>query len=320
MATKEDELRQLAAEKPTYAGTYEGQLADLYDRIANREDFSYDVNADPLYQQYKDKYKTQGKLAMKDTMGQAAALTGGYGSTYGQQVGQQTYDAYLQNLSDAIPTLYQTAYGKYRDKGNDMVQQYGLLGQQRDAEYGQFRDALSDWNYDQEVAYSRQQQSYSNLYALIKASGYSPTDAELQAAGMTREAANALIAEFRRQTTPIITGGSGGSGGGGGGGSRGGGGNGSSQKSGSNASAPLGAGAVAASAAGLQGILNSTTGQVASAVQNGANYVEIANAIGEQYGNGQLSKDQASQAIELAQQLVYQRENGTKKQYGQGGR
>ena len=85
---KDDELL-----KPTYAGTFEDQLRDLYSQIQDRPDFSYDVNADPLYDMYKDKYVQQGKLAMKDTMGQAAALTGGYGSTYGQQVGQQTYDA-----------------------------------------------------------------------------------------------------------------------------------------------------------------------------------------------------------------------------------
>ena len=92
----------LSSVKPTYAGTYDAGLADLYDRISTRPAFTYDVAKDPLYQQYKDQYVQQGKLAMKDTMGQAAALTGGYGSTYGQQVGQQAYDAYLQKLSAAI--------------------------------------------------------------------------------------------------------------------------------------------------------------------------------------------------------------------------
>ena len=95
--------------KPEYAGTYEGRLNELFDQISNRGKFSYDVSKDPLYGAYKDQYIQQGKLAMKDTMGQAAALTGGYGNTYGQQVGQQTYDAYLQNLSAVIPELYGTA-------------------------------------------------------------------------------------------------------------------------------------------------------------------------------------------------------------------
>ena len=60
----------------------------------NRKEFSYDLNGDMLYQQMKDQYQVLGKTAMQDTMGEAAALTGGYGNTYAQSVGQQTYDEY----------------------------------------------------------------------------------------------------------------------------------------------------------------------------------------------------------------------------------
>ena len=108
-------------QKPTYAGTFDGQLADLYAQISGRPKFEYDVNADPLYQQYKDNYVQQGKLAMRDSMGKAAALTGGYGSTYSQQVGQQTYDAYLKDLSAIIPELYGQAYDQYQDEGDKLL-------------------------------------------------------------------------------------------------------------------------------------------------------------------------------------------------------
>ncbi len=223
---RQDALTAAAAQSPgqapTYAGTYDSQVEDLFNRIQNREDFSYDVNADPLYQQYKDKYVTQGKLAMRDTMGKAAGLTGGYGSTYSAQVGQQTYDSYLQNLSDAIPELYGMAYNKYQDEGNALQTQYGLAGQMRDTEYGQYRDALSDFNYNQQVArdleaqeYNRQQQAYANIVALIRASGYQPTDAELAAAGLTRSAANALRTDYLRANGLLpVTASSGGGGGG----------------------------------------------------------------------------------------------------------
>ena len=65
-----DTALELARNKvtPTYAGTFENQLSDIYNKIQNREQFKYDVNADPLYQNYKDKYVQQGKLAMRDTM------------------------------------------------------------------------------------------------------------------------------------------------------------------------------------------------------------------------------------------------------------
>jgi len=222
------------AAKPTYAGTYDKQMTDLYNRIVNRDPFSYDVTKDPLYQGYKDQYIQGGKLAMRDTMGQAAALTGGYASTYGQQVGQQAYDAYLQKLGDVIPTLYGMAYDQYKDAGDQLLKQYGMLGDMRDQEYGRYRDQLGDWEnernyraaleqedynrqqaaedraYNREVDaynrwlnedkrnYDRQQDSYANLYAMIKTSGYYPSDAELQAAGMSREAANAIAAEYQR--------------------------------------------------------------------------------------------------------------------------
>ena len=223
MPRQEDEFNPLAqtvalgqSQRPTYAGTFDQQLADLYQQISTRPKFEYDVNGDPLYQQYKDQYIQQGKLAMRDTMGRAAALTGGYGSTYGQQVGQQAYDAYLKDLTATIPELYGVAYDKYKDAGDDLLKMYGLVGDQRDTEYSRFRDQMKDWENEreyqtqaereaynrriaeQQAAEKRQQQMYANLYAAIKASGYTPSDAELQAAGMTREQAQAIAAEFQR--------------------------------------------------------------------------------------------------------------------------
>lgn len=80
--------------RPAIQGTFDEQVRELFEKLQNQEKFSYDLNGDALYQQYKDQYTTQGKLAMMDTMGQAAALTGGYGNSYAQGVGQQAYHCY----------------------------------------------------------------------------------------------------------------------------------------------------------------------------------------------------------------------------------
>ena len=90
----------------------------------NRPDFQYDANVDALYRHYKDRYTELGKKAMTDTMSQAAALTGGYGSSYAQNVGQQAYQSYLGQLDDVIPALYQLAYDRYQDKVNDLYKTY----------------------------------------------------------------------------------------------------------------------------------------------------------------------------------------------------
>ena len=142
-----ERLAQLESQKPGdwTGGQYGQQMQEALDAIRKRKKFSYDLNGDALYQQYKDKYVQQGKQAMQDTMGQAAALTGGYGSTYGQAVGQQQYDAYLQNLNDVVPELYQLALSRYQMEGDDLKTQYSLLADQYQQEYGQYRDKVGDW-------------------------------------------------------------------------------------------------------------------------------------------------------------------------------
>lgn len=141
------QLSQQEAAKPSdwTGGTYGQAMQDALSAIQNRKKFSYDLNGDALYQQYKDRYVQQGKQAMQDTMGQAAALTGGYGSTYSQSAGQQQYNAYLQSLNDVVPELYQLALNRYQMEGDDLQTQYALLADQYNTEYGQYRDAVSDW-------------------------------------------------------------------------------------------------------------------------------------------------------------------------------
>lgn len=122
------------------------KLTDTMNAIDNREKFSYDVNGDALYQQYKDQYINQGKMAMMDTMGQAAAMTGGYGNSYAQSVGQQAYQGYMQQLTDKIPELYSLALDKYNSEGQDLYNKLSAYGSLYGTEYGEHRDAVADSN------------------------------------------------------------------------------------------------------------------------------------------------------------------------------
>lgn len=227
-------LKQVEQNKPTYTATYDDQLKSLYDQIVNREKFSYDVNADALYQQYKDQYVTQGKMAMMDTMGQAAALTGGYGNSYAQNVGQQAYQGYLQQLNEVVPELYGMALDQYNQEGDAMMEQYAMLGDLQDAEYGRYQDALDrywqDVSYQQQLAddaydqgyenwynsyqmgidaentaYNRKQDSYEKLVSLITSTGYSPSAAELEAAGMSSAQAKSYANYYKENKKPTTT-------------------------------------------------------------------------------------------------------------------
>lgn len=153
-------LLEVQNSAPSYTDKYGGDLAALYERIVNRPAFNYDINGDPLYQQYKDEYLKGGRLSMMDTMGQASSLTGGYGSTYSQRAGQQAYDQYVQQLNSIIPRLYEDAYGRWSDEGDEMYRQYGLLGDERDFAYGQYQDDYSRWMQQVQLAQNAADQAY----------------------------------------------------------------------------------------------------------------------------------------------------------------
>jgi hypothetical protein len=143
-------------QKPgAYQSKWQQTLDDVINKIQNREKFTYDLNGDALYQQYKNQYITQGQQAMMDTMGQAAALTGGYGSSYGQSVGQQTYQGYLQQLNDKVPELYQLALDQYNREGEDLYNQYGLLADREETDYGRYRDTVADYNTERDYLTGR---------------------------------------------------------------------------------------------------------------------------------------------------------------------
>lgn len=145
-----------------YTSKYDDAIAGLLDKITNRDKFSYDINGDALYQQYKDQFINKGNLAMQDTIGQASAMTGGFGNSYAQSVGQQTYQGYLQQLNDKVPELYQLALDQYNREGDDMYKQLALLADRDESDYNRHRDNVSDsqWKADHDAAMYQFEQEY----------------------------------------------------------------------------------------------------------------------------------------------------------------
>lgn len=119
--TYADRIAQLEAGAPQdYASRYQTQIDNALNAIQNRKAFQYNMSEDPLYRQYAAMYQKQGQQAMKDTMGQAAALTGGYGSSYASTAGNQAYQQYLGQLNDRAAELAALARQQYDQEGSDM--------------------------------------------------------------------------------------------------------------------------------------------------------------------------------------------------------
>lgn len=194
----QEQLKAYQDKKPeAYTNRWKDQMDSILNDILNRKDFSYDVKADPLFQQYRDQYVRNGQLAMRDTMGQAAQLTGGYGNSYAQQAGQQAYNGYMQGLTDKIPELYSLAMQAYNNKNNDMMNRYNLMGTQEGKEYSRYQDGMNAYNaelerlqnlYNTERSYdygqyrdsiTDAQQQWANAWAMFRAGKDTPEIREI---------------------------------------------------------------------------------------------------------------------------------------------
>lgn len=156
-----DILQQHESTKPgEWVDPYRDKYMSYLNQYENRDPFSYDFNSDALYQQYKDQYIQQGQMAMMDTMGQAAALTGGYGSSYAQTVGQQAYNQQLNQLNNIMPELYQMAYDRYGQEGQEMLDMFNMYLGLSEQDYSHYQNNLDNWYQEA----GRLTDNYNNLY------------------------------------------------------------------------------------------------------------------------------------------------------------
>lgn len=218
-----------------YTDPYAGRLEDALGRLESREPFSYDPETDPMFRAYRDAYRREGDRAAKETLGDAAALTGGQASTAAVAAASQARDYYNSKAGDAVPQLYQLAWEMYRSEQDSLLseietlaglsaaaydrqadrlaQEYAVYADERDFAYGRYQDVLDreqaagqDWSdrqydYDrlaQSSAQSAEKQAYTRAMAFLNA-GVMPTDQMLRAAGIDRESARALRAAALRK-------------------------------------------------------------------------------------------------------------------------
>lgn len=158
-----DKLSDLEGSRPAdFQSQYKADIDKIVSGILNRPKFETDdVYDSDLYKTYRDQYISQGQKAMRDTMGSAAGMTGGYGSTYAQAAGQQAYDAYLSGLGDKTLDIYDRVYNQYLQEGQELYNQLGMLNSQDSIDYGRYRDKVSDYYNDLNYYAGRYDQSYN---------------------------------------------------------------------------------------------------------------------------------------------------------------
>lgn len=135
----------------------QGQYNKALNDISNRKAFSYDLADDTLFQQAKEQYQTMGKTAMADTIGQASAMTGGYGNSYATTAGAQAYNAYLQELNNSIGDYYAMALSSYNAETDRLNSTFSALSSDRSTESAEW---ANNWN-----VYNQLYNQYYNQYS-----------------------------------------------------------------------------------------------------------------------------------------------------------
>lgn len=148
-------VEPLATVQPQFTSMHQDELGRLYDEIKSKSGFNYNPSGDPLWAQSVASTMAQGQRAMRDTMGQAAALTGGYGSSYAQNVGQQAYNQLIEGLMAQAPQFEDAARARHSAELDSLYQQYALLQDKEDSDYNRW---LTQWEVERQAQQDEQAQ------------------------------------------------------------------------------------------------------------------------------------------------------------------
>lgn len=141
--------------------SYSDKINEMMGKIENRDKFQYDMDKDPLFQQYLNSSMQKGKVAMQDTIGQASALTGGYGSTYATAAANGAYNQFIQDAYDNVSDYYGMALDTYNQEGQELYNQLGMYQNADATEYSRLANAYSMNLANAQNMYS---QEYSNYW------------------------------------------------------------------------------------------------------------------------------------------------------------
>ncbi|MBR6918628.1 MAG: hypothetical protein IKN38_10630 [Clostridia bacterium] len=151
--TESDELRAArdalaaaeSAKPKEYSSAYSKDIEDLAKRILSGEKFSYDFNADPVYNAYRESAEENRRRTMADAASSAALLTGGYANSYGVTASSEASAKALGAVRELIPSLMEAAYKKWYGERELEREKLRAIMDLEDSEYGKYRDSVSDY-------------------------------------------------------------------------------------------------------------------------------------------------------------------------------
>ncbi len=193
------ERESIAALEPeAFQSAYDGEIRALYEALISRPDFRYDAQEDANFQRFARLYRAAGEAAMEDTLGKAAALTGGYGSSYAQTAAQQAYNGYMEQLMALVPELEAQARSAWEAEGQRSRQHYEAALERKQEEKAAWEEAYEAWQQRYRQAEKQAQEAYDrdfDTYKLLLNYFADKAQREQKAAGEAKVNTGAAVEE-----------------------------------------------------------------------------------------------------------------------------
>ena len=134
-----------------YRSAYSQRLSEGIRNLNNArnavQNFKYDPLSDANYQAMAKVYQARGNQAAQDTLGDAASLNGGFGTSYAVSAAQQARNQYNQELASMIPEYSQQAYNRLTTNYGMLQDTYNLWKDLDTEAYGRYRDRVADYQW-----------------------------------------------------------------------------------------------------------------------------------------------------------------------------
>ena len=159
----------------------------LYEEWASRPAFSFVPTQDPVYTATRDSLMREASRSAADAEARATARTGGYGNSYAASVGARAIEDATDSLTDLIPKLYDLAYGRYVDEGEELQDRLRRVNElaERDAAAAKEEAKAAEKEAEEQAAadkaaaseaQKREKEKKALLASSLWPTGYDPDD------------------------------------------------------------------------------------------------------------------------------------------------
>lgn len=142
------DLAEIESHQNDAKDKYDDRIQQALDNIEKYSEFNYDVESDPLWNSIRSQYQRNAMLGMKDTLGAAANLTGGYASSYAQAAAQQAYQNNIAQMTDIIPELQDKALDRFNANHNMALDNFSALE-------SAYQNELAEWQNNRDYFYNK---------------------------------------------------------------------------------------------------------------------------------------------------------------------